>query len=75
MLNSAALKYLNDEHLTQVAKNSPQPNKHFLAAITPNVLTEQMIRPAELTAYGIPENELSKSTIQYLETNHLVGKK
>lgn len=75
MLNSAALKYLNDEHLTQLAKNSPQANKCFQAAITPNVLTEHVIRPTDLSAYGIPETDLSKSTIQYLETNHLVGKK
>ena len=76
LLNSAALKYLNDEQLTKVAKSTHQRSENSSRAPRSNIpITPEMIRPTELTMYGIPENEISKSTIEYLEKNRLVREK
>ena len=76
LLNSAALRYLNDEQLTTVAKHTHLRREESSKVPKSNMpITPAMIKPTELSMYGIPENELSKSTIEYLEKNHLVREK
>ena len=58
MINSAALKYLNDAQLTQVAQKSPQ-----------NAST---LEPANVTRYGLPEGTMSVSTREYFLKNDLM---
>lgn len=60
MINSAALKYLNDAQLTQVARKSPHSNVSF--------------EPANVTRYGLPEHNISQSTRQFLSSNDLTKK-
>ena len=75
LLNSAALKYLDDAQLTKVATTHQrsEQSSNVLKSNTP--ITSEMIRPTELTMYGIPENDLTNSTIEYLEKNRLVREK
>lgn len=60
MINSAALKYLNDAQLTQVARKSPHSNVSF--------------EPANVTRYGLPEHNISQSTRHFLSSNDLTKK-
>lgn len=64
MINSAALKYLNDAQLTHVAMTSPKNHKSKESVD---------LTPANVTLYGLPENNLSMATKEFLQQNHLVG--
>ena len=59
MINSAALKYLNDAQLTHVAKKSPQ-----------NMMSSPL-EPANVTRYGLPEHNISKATRDFLSAHDL----
>ena len=76
VLNSTALKYLDDEQLTRVAKNTIQARDNSTKLHRANInVAREAIRSSELTVYGIPENKLSNSTIQYLKKNELMQHK
>ena len=75
LLNSTALKTLDDEHLTHVAKCTHQESENRLKLQRSNKNFYRENKPSELTVYGIPENNLSNSTIQYLKKNELMQKK
>ena len=76
ILNSTALKSLNDEQLTQVAKHTNRANVNKPKSIMTNGPKGLDVNTAtEMTLYGLPEKDLTKSTIQYLEKNRLVYEK
>ena len=76
ILNSTALKSLNDEQLTQVAKHTNRANVNTPKSIMIKGPKGLNVNTAtEMTLYGLPEKDLTKSTIQYLEKNRLVYEK
>lgn len=75
ILNSTALKNMNDEQLTKVAKHTYQGSDSTSRARYKKTHQQEAICSRELTVYGIPANDLSKSSIQYLEKNRLVHDK
>ena len=57
MINTAATRYMNDVQLTHVAKNSPQQQ------------SDVSLHPSNLTRYGLPENNMSVATQEFLKNN------
>ena len=62
MLNSKAMKYLDDNHLAHMAMNSPlaQPNN-----------SSYLSSPANVTRFGLPENNASVGTQDFLGNYNL----
>jgi len=60
MINNAAIQYLNETQLTYIAKNSPQTPQH-------NASLEQ----ANFTRYGMPDNNISVATKEFMSRNRL----
>ena len=69
--NSTALKNLNDEQLTLLAKTRMPDKENYRYSSNPKLTHDDIMKPSELTQYGISEKNLSESTIQYLEKNRL----
>ena len=69
--NSTALKNLNDEQLTLLAKTRMPDKENYRYSSNPKFNHDDIMKPSELTQYGISEKNLSQSTIQYLEKNRL----
>ena len=60
MINNAAIQYLNESQLGYIAKHSPQASKN-------NATLEQ----ANFSRYGLPENNVSVATKEFLSRNRL----
>ena len=69
--NSTALKNLNDEQLTLLAKTRMPDKENYRYSSNQKFTHDDIMKPSELTQYGISEKNLSESTIQYLEKNRL----
>ena len=59
MINGLSLKYFDDKQLTNVARTSPQQHN--------NISIEQ----GNYSKYGLPENNMSVATKEFLSNNRL----
>ena len=65
MINSAALKYLNEAQLAHIALKSPQNNQ------TGSGSRNQPVPDANVTRFGLPEDNVSQATYEFLTKNRL----
>jgi hypothetical protein len=63
MLNTAALKYLDDAQMTHIAMKSPRNEKKKKLS---------SLEPANVTLYGLPENTMSIATRDFFSNNQFM---